>query len=225
MAARARRQSPGIRRLGCVRQREEGGLARSSARGRGPPLRRWLLKLHLARYNFAKAEMRSLLLIALLAFAACSAESSVSKIDSRTFVIESAGIPGGSEAPNRRTAARVCPGGYRVRTRPFIEAPPIEPAKSLAFSRTGRSDASKHRCSENRHEQICSPGSGAARRVHPRARRLHTAGEGHDLASADSADRAGNGAGLVFPRVGFAERPGLCLWGSTDDICEWRIRR
>jgi len=58
--------------------------------------------------------MRSLLLIALLAFAACSAESSVSKIDSRTFVIESAGIPGGSEAPNRRTAERICPGGYRV---------------------------------------------------------------------------------------------------------------
>ena len=63
---------------------------------------------------FAWAEMRSLLPIALLAFAACSSESSISKIDSRTFVIESAGIPGGSETPNRRTAERVCPGGYRV---------------------------------------------------------------------------------------------------------------
>jgi hypothetical protein len=58
--------------------------------------------------------MRYLLLIATLALAACSAESSVSKIDSRTFVIESAGIPGGSEVPNRRLAERVCPGGYRV---------------------------------------------------------------------------------------------------------------
>jgi hypothetical protein len=59
--------------------------------------------------------MRPLLLIALLALAACSpSESSVSKIDSRTFVIESAGIPGGSETPNRRLAERVCPGGYRV---------------------------------------------------------------------------------------------------------------
>jgi hypothetical protein len=59
--------------------------------------------------------MRPLLLIALLALAACSpSESSLSKIDSRTFVIESAGIPGGSEAPNRRLAERVCPGGYRV---------------------------------------------------------------------------------------------------------------
>jgi hypothetical protein len=50
----------------------------------------------------------------MLAVAACSSESSVSKIDSRTFRIESAGIPGGSEAPNRRLAERVCPGGYRV---------------------------------------------------------------------------------------------------------------
>lgn len=58
--------------------------------------------------------MRHLLLIASLALVACSAESSVSKIDSRTFLIESAGIPGGSEAPNRRLAERVCPSGYRV---------------------------------------------------------------------------------------------------------------
>ena len=58
--------------------------------------------------------MRRLLVIATLAFTACAQESSVSKIDSRTFVIESAGIPGGAEAPNRRLAQRVCPGGYRV---------------------------------------------------------------------------------------------------------------
>jgi len=58
--------------------------------------------------------MRPLVIIAVLAVAACSSESSVSKIDNRTFRIESAGIPGGSEAPNRRLAERVCPGGYRV---------------------------------------------------------------------------------------------------------------
>lgn len=59
--------------------------------------------------------MRHLLLIATLVLAACHpSESSISKIDSRTFVIESAGIPGGAEAPNRRLAERVCPGGYRV---------------------------------------------------------------------------------------------------------------
>jgi hypothetical protein len=57
--------------------------------------------------------MRFLLLIAVLAVASCT-ESSISRIDSRTFAIESAGIPGGSEAPNRRLAERVCPGGYRV---------------------------------------------------------------------------------------------------------------
>ena len=57
--------------------------------------------------------MRTLLLITTLALVACT-ESSISKIDSRTYSIESAGIPGGSEAPNRRVAERVCPGGYRV---------------------------------------------------------------------------------------------------------------
>lgn len=57
--------------------------------------------------------MRCLLLTALVALGACT-ESSISKIDNRTYLIESAGIPGGSEAPNRRLAERVCPGGYRV---------------------------------------------------------------------------------------------------------------
>jgi hypothetical protein len=57
--------------------------------------------------------MRTLLLITTLALVACT-ESSISKIDNRTYLIESAGIPGGSEAPNRRLAERVCPGGYRV---------------------------------------------------------------------------------------------------------------
>ena len=57
--------------------------------------------------------MRTPAISALLLLAACT-EASVSRVDSRTFVIESGGIPGGSEAPNRRLAERVCPGGYRV---------------------------------------------------------------------------------------------------------------
>ena len=57
--------------------------------------------------------MRPFLMIVILAVAACT-ESSISRVDSRTFTIESAGIPGGSEAPNRRLAERACPGGYRV---------------------------------------------------------------------------------------------------------------
>jgi hypothetical protein len=57
--------------------------------------------------------MRALVLLAILLVAAC-AQSSISRVDSRTFVIESAGIPGGSDAPNRRLAERACPGGYRV---------------------------------------------------------------------------------------------------------------
>jgi hypothetical protein len=36
------------------------------------------------------------------------------KLDDRTFKIEGPGVPGGADAPNRRTAERVCPGGYRV---------------------------------------------------------------------------------------------------------------
>jgi hypothetical protein len=57
--------------------------------------------------------MRTIILVALFSVAACT-EASVSRIDNRTFVIEGAGVPGGSEAPNRRLAERVCPSGYRV---------------------------------------------------------------------------------------------------------------
>ena len=64
--------------------------------------------------------MRRLLLAATLVLAqvglvSCAAQSSsASKVDDRTFKIEGPGVPGGAEAPNRRTAERVCPGGYRV---------------------------------------------------------------------------------------------------------------
>jgi hypothetical protein len=64
--------------------------------------------------------MRRLLLAATLVLAqvglvSCAAQSSsASKLDDRTFKIEGPGVPGGAEAPNRRTAERVCPGGYRV---------------------------------------------------------------------------------------------------------------
>jgi hypothetical protein len=54
-----------------------------------------------------------LLLVTTLALAAC-VEPSVSKLDYRTYKIDSGGIPGGSDAPNRRIAAQICPGGYRV---------------------------------------------------------------------------------------------------------------
>ncbi len=57
--------------------------------------------------------MPAVLLLALLALAGCT-ESSLSRIDDRTFSIQSSGVPGGSDAPNRRLAERVCPKGYRV---------------------------------------------------------------------------------------------------------------
>ncbi len=57
--------------------------------------------------------MRALVLIALLALSSCT-EASMSKVDARTFSIQSGGIPGGSDVPNRRLAERACPKGYRV---------------------------------------------------------------------------------------------------------------
>ena len=62
--------------------------------------------------------MHRLLLAALLvaasaALAACS-QSVASRIDERTFRVEGPEIPGGSEVPNERTAAKLCPRGYRV---------------------------------------------------------------------------------------------------------------
>ena len=37
-----------------------------------------------------------------------------SRLDDRTFRIEGPQIPGGSDAPNRRLAEKLCPKGYRV---------------------------------------------------------------------------------------------------------------
>src|SRR5271169_2949878 len=62
---------------------------------------------------FAWTEMRILLLLTLLSLAACI-QPSLTKIDYRTYKIDSGGVPGGSDAPNRRLAEQVCPNGYRV---------------------------------------------------------------------------------------------------------------
>jgi hypothetical protein len=37
--------------------------------------------------------------------------------------------------------------------------------------------------------------------------------------------RSGNGAGLIFSGLGFAERPRFCLRGSTDNLREWHTDR
>ena len=63
--------------------------------------------------------MRRPLLMAILlliptGLACCTAQSQATKVDDRTFKIEGPGVPGGADAPNRRLAERVCPGGYRV---------------------------------------------------------------------------------------------------------------
>jgi hypothetical protein len=58
--------------------------------------------------------MRYLLVLALLPLAAACTQASATRLDSRTFRIEGPGIAGGSTAPNRRLARRLCPEGYRV---------------------------------------------------------------------------------------------------------------
>jgi hypothetical protein len=72
-----------------------------------------------------------LFLIALLlmsaGLAACATpQSSATKVDDRTYKIEGPGVPGGAEAPNRRLATRICPGGYRVLESTRFKVDPAE---------------------------------------------------------------------------------------------------
>jgi hypothetical protein len=57
--------------------------------------------------------LAALLVLSSMALAACS-QSTVSRIDSRTFRIEGPEVPGGSDVPNQRMATKLCPEGYRV---------------------------------------------------------------------------------------------------------------
>ena len=59
--------------------------------------------------------MRYLLPLAALALAACAGnDAQMTRIDARTFKIESPEVPGGSTTPNRRLAQQLCPNGYRL---------------------------------------------------------------------------------------------------------------
>ena len=55
----------------------------------------------------------ALLVLSAMALTACS-QSFATRIDSRTFRIEGPDVPGGSDVPNQRMAAKLCPQGYRV---------------------------------------------------------------------------------------------------------------
>jgi hypothetical protein len=57
--------------------------------------------------------MRRLSILVCFVLAACT-QSSATRVDDRTFAIHGPGVPGGSDAPNRRLAERLCPSGYRV---------------------------------------------------------------------------------------------------------------
>jgi hypothetical protein len=55
----------------------------------------------------------TLLILVSAGLTACT-EAFGSRLDDRTFRIEGPQIPGGSDAPNRRLAEKLCPRGYRV---------------------------------------------------------------------------------------------------------------
>jgi hypothetical protein len=57
--------------------------------------------------------MRLLLLITILGLTGCIG-ATLTKLDNRTYRLQTDAIAGGSTAPNRRLAEQVCPGGYRV---------------------------------------------------------------------------------------------------------------
>ena len=61
-------------------------------------------------HRFALA---ALLILPSAALTACS-QSYASRVDDRTFRIEGPEVPGGSDAPNRRLAEKLCPRGFRV---------------------------------------------------------------------------------------------------------------
>lgn len=60
--------------------------------------------------------VRALLLcVVLVALSGCfPQEATASRIDYRTYYLQGPGVPGGSTAPDVRTAMRLCPDGYRV---------------------------------------------------------------------------------------------------------------
>jgi hypothetical protein len=55
-----------------------------------------------------------LLGLILVGLAGCGTQPQGSRIDERTYRIESPRIPGGATAPNQRLADQYCPNGYRV---------------------------------------------------------------------------------------------------------------
>jgi hypothetical protein len=101
-----------IHACGIVRRRRIGIMRRHDALWSGASKKRIIQPLIAAQVT---ASMRRIAIFALLvlALAGCT-QATASRIDDRTFLINGPGIPGGSDAPNRRVAARLCPNGYRV---------------------------------------------------------------------------------------------------------------
>jgi hypothetical protein len=67
----------------------------------------------LRRTAMPRLALAALLVLVSAGLTACT-EAFGSRLDDRTFRIEGPQIPGGSDAPNRRLADKLCPRGYRV---------------------------------------------------------------------------------------------------------------
>ena len=59
--------------------------------------------------------MRLLFVLLALVLVGCT-EADAVRVGERDFRIEGPPVAGGSDAPNKRLAAQLCPGGYRVLT-------------------------------------------------------------------------------------------------------------
>jgi hypothetical protein len=98
-----------VHRSRCLGGRSPGGRRYLGAVIFGIALRgpRWLTPA------MRRVALTALLVLSSTALSACT-QSFASRIDERTFRIEGPEIPGGSDVPNQRTAAKLCPRGYRV---------------------------------------------------------------------------------------------------------------
>jgi hypothetical protein len=83
-------------------------------------------RMKLRRSSIPRLVLAALLVLISAGLTACT-EAFGSRLDDPTFRIEGPQIPGGSDAPNRRLADKLCPRGYRVieqsRGKPDQDAP------------------------------------------------------------------------------------------------------
>ena len=100
--------------MGEGRESEGEGAGKFCVGAGGPGIVNPVVRSCIAQADMPRLVLLPTLLLVLAGLASCSSQSFATKIDDRTYKIEGPEVPGGAEAPNRRLAERVCPGGYRV---------------------------------------------------------------------------------------------------------------